>query len=57
MMQLEALRLLQDTLDALQELSQHPAFADDAPEFNEGGVGYETCRNLREAINAERKGE
>ena len=26
--------------DALRELSRHPAFADDAPEFNEGGIGY-----------------
>ena len=56
MMQLEALRLLQDTLDALIELSRHPAFEDDAPEFNEGGIGHEACRKLREALNAEREG-
>lgn len=28
-----------------------PAFEDDAPEFNEGGIGYEACSVSIEAIN------
>lgn len=35
---------------ALWELSDHPAFADQAPEFNEGGVGYEALKVIREAL-------
>jgi len=36
--------------DALLDLSDHPAFADDAPEFNKGGVGYEACTVLRKVL-------
>jgi hypothetical protein len=42
--------LLNEVLNALLELAAHPAFEDDAPEFNEGGVGHEACRKLREAL-------
>ena len=37
--------------DALRELSQHPEFADNAAEFNEGGIGYEACRALDREID------
>ena len=43
--------ILHETLEALIELSRHPAFEDDAPEFNEGGIGHEACRKLREFLN------
>ena len=33
--------------ETLKTLAQHPAFADAAPEFNEGGIGYETLKELR----------
>lgn len=36
--------------EALRELAKHPAFEDDAPEFNEGGVGYEAAEVARAAI-------
>jgi hypothetical protein len=36
--------------EALKELAQHEAFADDAPEFNEGGIGYEACETAREVL-------
>ena len=44
-------QLLQETLDTLGELANHRAFEDDAPEFNEGGIGYEACRKLREMLH------
>ena len=50
---MENRNLLQGTLDALIELSRNPAFEDDAPEFNEGGIGHEACRLLREELNAD----
>lgn len=31
----------------LSDLAKHPAFADDAPEFNAGGIGYETKKSIR----------
>jgi hypothetical protein len=43
-------KLMQKTLDTLRELAQNPAFEDDAPEFNEGGVGHEACRKLSERL-------
>ena len=45
-------QMIQETLDALIELSRHEAFGDDAPEFNEGGVGHEACRKLREYLES-----
>jgi hypothetical protein len=40
---------------ALSDLAKHPAFADDEPEFNEGGIGYEAKHRLDAAIaDAER---
>lgn len=36
--------------ETLKELAKHPAFEDDAPEFNEGGIGYEACEAAREAL-------
>ena len=36
--------------NALLELSGRPAFAGDAPEFSEGGVGHEACCRLKEII-------
>lgn len=42
---------LRATLSALQELASNPAFSDDAPEFNAGGVGYEACEQARMALN------
>lgn len=32
--------------EALRTLAYHPEFGDDAPEFNEGGVGYEALEIL-----------
>ena len=44
------LSALEFAADTLQTLCNHPAFADDAPEFNEGGVGYIAFKLVREAI-------
>ena len=44
---ISTLVLARDTLD---ELARHPAFADDAPEFNAGGIGYETIRAIGKAL-------
>lgn len=44
------LTALEFASDALQTLCNHPAFADDAPEFNEGGVGYIASKLVNEAI-------
>lgn len=44
------LTALKFAADALQSLCNHPAFADDAPEFNEGGVGYMASEMVHEAI-------
>lgn len=43
----ELVRKINMAIDALKTLAEHPAFADDAPEFNEGGIGYETLKELR----------
>lgn len=32
-------------LEALKRLAQHPAFADDSTEFNEGGYAYEAIKD------------
>lgn len=52
----EKLKRMLDTLfvcyHALQELARHEAFADDAPEFNMGGIGYEACEAFQELINS-----
>lgn len=39
-------------LSTLNGLAETPAFAGDAPEFNEGGDGYEVCQQLDAAITA-----
>lgn len=44
--------LLKETLEVLRELANHPAFEDDAPEFNEGGIGHEMCRKLQEQLGS-----
>lgn len=44
------LTALEFARDALQTLCNHHAFADDAPEFNEGGVGYIASKLVNEAI-------
>lgn len=36
--------------EALCVLAEHPAFADSAPEFNEGGIGYEAIQTLKQAL-------
>lgn len=36
--------------EALIELAHHPAFEDNAPEFNEGGVGWEATAALRRVL-------
>lgn len=36
--------------EALATLAAHPAFEDDAPEFNVGGVGYEALKTIRAVI-------
>ena len=36
--------------DTLLELARHPAFADDAPEFNRGGGGYDAIRAIEKAL-------
>lgn len=43
----EMAKILLDCSLALSELSKHPAFADDAPEFNKGGIGYKTNKQVR----------
>jgi hypothetical protein len=35
---------------ALVELAKHPAFEGDAPEFNQGGIGYEAVGKVRGAL-------
>lgn len=35
---------------ALRELSHNPAFMDDAPEFNHGGIGYETIMAVDKVV-------
>lgn len=42
--------------EALLTLSNHPAFAGDEPEFNEGGVGYRACAISRTALKNAKKG-
>lgn len=37
-------------LNALHGLANHPAFADSAPEFNEGGIGYRAIRILQNVM-------
>jgi len=37
--------------EALRQLCYHPAFAGDAPQFNEGGIGYEASQAIRAAIS------
>lgn len=43
-------------LYTLRQLATHPAFADDAPEFNEGGIGKAMCDEL-EAVIARHHGK
>lgn len=43
--------LLTEARDVLLRLSNHPAFEDDAPEFNEGGYAHTMCGKLREAMD------
>jgi hypothetical protein len=42
--------LLREAREVLQELAFNPAYAGDAPEFNEGGIGYEMCRKIQEQL-------
>ncbi len=39
-----------ETLETLLTLCDSPDFEGDAPEFNQGGIGYEACETLRTAI-------
>ena len=41
---------LKDALDALHHCAENPAFEDEAPEFNEGGIGREACQKARRAL-------
>lgn len=43
----EAEAVLWLALVALRDLSEHPAFADTAPEFNKGGCGYEAAQAIK----------
>ena len=43
--------VLIDCLHTLQVLSRNPAFADDAPEFNEGGCGYEAIQAIQAQLS------
>ena len=47
----ELLAALKQCREALLQICHNSAFADDAPEFNEGGVGYEACSVSIVAIN------
>jgi len=48
----ELLAALKQCRQALLHICHEcPAFADDAPEFNEGGIGYEACGKAIEIIN------
>lgn len=46
----EMLAALRTAASTLRTLSEHSAFSDDAPEFNEGGEGYEAMQIVRAAI-------
>lgn len=48
--------LITMALETLRELANNPAFDDDAPEFNEGGIGHEACRQLQERLNMDDMG-
>jgi hypothetical protein len=37
------LAALKQCREALLHICRNPAFENDAPEFNEGGIGYEAC--------------
>lgn len=50
------LEACEHTLDTLLSLAEHPAFADNAAEFNRGGYAYESCELLESAI-AKAKGK
>jgi hypothetical protein len=48
----ELLAALKQCREVLLHLCHNcPAFEDDAPEFNEGGIGYEACGQAIEIIN------
>ena len=47
----ELLAALKQCREALLHICHNSAFADDAPEFNEGGIGYEACSVSIVAIN------
>lgn len=47
----ELLAALKQCREALLDICHNPAFADDAPEFNKGGIGYEACSVSIVAIN------
>jgi len=50
-MSTEHSNLLIDCLYTLQTLAANPAFADDAPEFNEGGCGYEAIQAIQAQLS------
>ncbi len=47
----ELLEAVSQAFDVLGQLAEHCAFEDDAPEFNEGGTGYEARQVLRKVIS------
>ena len=46
----EIINVLREASACFNHLSQHRAFANDAPAFNEGGIGYETSKMVRNLI-------
>lgn len=46
----DAITLLVICFDTLTELSHHPAFEGDAPEFVQDGIGHENLLLLREFL-------
>lgn len=47
---LELIAALRQAKEAFSDLACHMAFADNAPEFNEGGVGYEANHVARSVL-------
>ena len=46
----EIMEALAQCKRALSELAYHPAFEGNAPEFNEGGIGYEANQKARRVL-------
>ncbi len=41
-------QMMEEVYEDIRSLAHHPAFEDDAPEFNMGGRGYRACHRLKQ---------